>query len=99
MPEPVTVKPAADKPQPVAPFDAVKPDPLMLAEPWALPVMAEPDTVAMEVFGEIKLPPLKPLGAEAVVVWPTLMKEEDNDTVPEGQLAGGHVQGRHLLSR
>ena len=32
-----------------------------------------------------KVPPVKPEGAEAVEVWPTVIEESERDTVPEGQ--------------
>ncbi len=57
----------------------------MLEVPAETPLMVAPLTVATEVLDEAKLPPLKPLGAEAVEVWPVFIVDADNDTEPEGQ--------------
>ena len=59
--------------------------PLIVAEPALLPVTVEPETEAIAVSLDWKLPPANPDGAEAVVVWPTLIEPADKLTVPLGQ--------------
>ena len=62
--------------------------PLIVAVPALLPVTVDPDpeTEAIVASLDWKLPPLKPDGAEAVLVWPTLIEAGDKFTVPLGQL-------------
>jgi hypothetical protein len=62
----LTVNAAAFKAQLVAPFVYDHPEPEILAEPTPVPVILEPETVAIEVSLEENVPPLKPEGAEAV---------------------------------
>ena len=47
--------------------------PLTVALPAATPVTVLPETVATEVFPDAKVPPVKPEGAEATLVPPTVM--------------------------
>ena len=57
----------------------------MVAVPALFPVTVEPETEAIEELLDWKLPPVKPLGAEAVEVWPTMIVEGERLTVPLGQ--------------
>lgn len=85
----LTVIVAPFKTQFVAPVEVyVQPEPLMVAVPALFPVIVEPETEAIAELLDWKLPPVKPLGAEAVEVWPTLIEEDERDTVPEGQEPG-----------
>jgi hypothetical protein len=45
----------------------------------------DPETVATEVLDELKLPPLKPEGAEAAEVLPPITVVGDRLTLPAGQ--------------
>ena len=47
--------------------------PLTVALPAVTPVTVLPETVATEVFPDAKVPPVKPEGAEATLVPPTVM--------------------------
>ena len=60
--------------------------PLIVAAPALLPVTVDPETEAIVASLDWKLPPLKPVGAEAVVVWPTFIELDNKLTVPLGQL-------------
>jgi len=70
---PVTVRAAPLKLQPVAPLGAFHPDPLIVALPAATPVTVVPETLAIEELLERKLPPVQLVGAEAMLVPPTVM--------------------------
>ena len=55
--------------------------PLTVAVPAALPVTVFPETLAIEELLEEKLPPVKPAGAEAMLVPPTVIVEGVRVTV------------------
>ena len=57
----------------------------MVAGPALLPVTVEPETEATLELLDWKIPPVKPLGAEAVEVWPTVIVVAERLTVPLGQ--------------
>ena len=87
----VIVSKAPVKLHPVAPLEAVQPDPLIVALPALAPVTVLPEIVATPEGDEVKLPPVHPAGADAMLVPPTTIVVGETTTAPEGQLGAGGV--------